>query len=341
MQVFMWKETGLLSARWILSSLLVLAIVKYFNCTEGFFALVTIAAIVRLTPSDTCIRSVMRLLGTMLGALLIYALLSIAGSNTVALIIGCLIISFIAGYIIFQSSVLSYVGVMIGVTMVNILALMQLVSSGSAAVDYRLLFVAIGIGAMCIVDALFCYFTRAPLFSREIARDLWKECCRLTQKQQEKAHIIAALQLCIAVAITLVPWLVFQYHGGFWAVVSCFFVVEESLSLTTSKGNRRFLAHLIAAMVGISIVAISIYWPVARIPLLILSIVMISCFMVHKKEIAIVGNTMGIAIIIMVVGGDNENVIYRFAYTVMGILVALIICAVFAKKWHFAESENA
>jgi len=341
MQVLQWKETGVLATRWILSSLLVLAIIQYFEFTEGFFALVTIAAIIRLTPSDTNIRSVMRLAGTILGAALTYALLSLAGGNFFILIPGSLAISFIAGYIIFQSSDLSYIGAMVGVTMANILALLLVTNSDSAATIYRLMFVLLGILSMLTIDVLVSFFTHQKIFSREIARKLWKEFRSLTVMKKEKAHMLATSQLCIAVAITMVPWLIFQYHGGFWAIVSCFFVVEESLSVTTLKSSRRFIAHLIAAGTGAIIVFLSIHWPMVRIPLLLLSIVMISVFMVAKKDISIIGNTMGIAVIIMVVGGDNQNVFYRLLYTVLGIIVAFIVCAIFSNKWRFVESEHA
>ena len=58
---------------------------------------------------------------------------------------------------------------------------------------------------------------------------------------------------------------------------------------------------------------------------------MIAIFMVNKEELALTGNTMGIALVIMVFGGGDDTVIYRFAYTTIGIIVGLAVCAVFSK----------
>lgn len=336
MRILIERATLILAARWIIGSLLAYATVRNFKFSEGFFALVTIAAIIRSSLSDTCVRSITRAFGTILGAILTYLMLVASQGNLVFIISGSVAISFLAGYIMLQNASLSYLGIMVGITMVNVLALSTMGDTDFVATVDRVAYVFLGIGCMLVVDLCFSAWTRQALFSKVMARDLWITCTQLI-KQDQKKHLLSALQLAIAIVITLLPWLIYQYHGGFWAAVSCFFIIEESLSGTKLKSEKRFYAHVAAAVMGGFIVLLSAYFFDARIILWLLSLFIISVFMIMKKQSESMGNTMGIALTIMVMGGGDDNVIYRFIYTLFGIIVGLIVCKIFSKRWAYVE----
>lgn len=344
MRILMNKEVLVLASRWLIATLLVYAVVQFFNINKGFFSLITIAAIIQLMPADTFIRSVMRLAATLVSAFLTYFLLNIAHHHLFILIPGCLIITFFAGYAIFQSEVTRYFHIMLGIIMVNVLYFSTLTTSHLSAVIEIIKLVSLGVACMLITEVCVCFFTRQALFSRTVIRDFIVMFTSFVDKEERRSRALVALQLCIAVALTLTPWLVFHYYDVFWMVISCFFVVEEYLSVVQLRSKYRFFAHLVSAIVGGIIVLLSVYWPEIRMPLFLLCIFMICVFMVTKKELALVGNTMGIALIIMVLGGDDRNVIYRFAYTTIGIIVGLAVCTVFAKtqlflKHHYVKNS--
>ena len=339
MRILINKEVLLLASRWGIATLLAYSIAQHFDVFKGFFALITIAAVIQLTPSDTCIRSIMRLAATFISAFLTYGLLSLAQGHFYILIPGCLIITFFAGYAIFQSEVTRYFHIMFGIIMVNVLFFSTLTESNLSAAIEIIKLVLLGIICMLVTDLCLSLLTRQTLFSRAIARDFVVMFTTLADKAKRRSRTIIAVQLCIAVAITLIPWMIFQYRSGFWVVISCFFVVEEFLPVVALKSKTRFLAHLAATIAGGIIVLLAMHWPEVRIPLFFLCIFMICIFMINKKEFALVGNTMGIALIIMVLGGDNANVMYRFVYTTIGIIVGLAVCAVFSKTQFFLKNH--
>ena len=331
MRILINKEAVILGSRWVVATVLAYSIIQYFNVFKGFFSLITVAAVIQLSPSDTCIRSIMRVSATIMSAFLTYCLLSVASGQLFILIPGCLLISFFAGYAIFQSEVTRYFHVMLGIIMICVILFSQLTSVNLTAALTVIKLVLIGSFCVLITDIVFYFFTKQKVFTKAIAKDFCIMFTTLADQEKRRSRMIIALQLCIAIAITLIPWLIFQYHDGFWVAISCFFVVEELFTTVVLKSRNRFFAHLISAIAGSLIILLTMKVPEIRIWLFLLCIFMIAIFMVNKEELALTGNTMGIALVIMVFGGGDDTVIYRFAYTTIGIIVGLAVCAVFSK----------
>jgi uncharacterized membrane protein YccC len=139
---------------------------------------------------------------------------------------------------------------------------------------------------------------------------------------------LTSLKVVFAMLLTLLPWLIFRYPGGFWAPISCFFILEESVEKTQQKSKYRFISHLLAALFGmVSVIALHEHTKLLFIPL---SIGFIACSYVLSlnRSYNTTGNTMGIALSIMLLAepsSSQEIIIARFLNVMLGIAVGLLI----------------
>lgn len=319
-----------LACRWTLSILIVYAVVEYWKLPEPFLAWVSIAAVMQLSSSVTCARGIMRIIGTLLGTLLTFLVLAMAHGHPVLIGLGGLIITCIAGNIMFKPGVVSYAGIMIGITMIIILAFSPLQNADPMIALPEVGMILIGTVCALFSEWVISFFTRESFFAQTNRQEIVNALLLLVKRDRNPHKLMMMAQLLLAVAITMTPWLFFQYHDGFWAITSCFFILEESFSGTTVKSRNRLIAHFISALVAAAIVLISFNTPIMRFPLYVCAIWGICIFMIKRKDIFFVGITLSIALTIMVMGDINEFIINRFVYTLLGIVVGLAVCGVFS-----------
>ncbi len=325
-------EFIVLAARWIISLIVIYWIGKKYDLQDIFFSYISVAAIIQLDMSASFTKSINRALGTLIGGVLTYTLLSFAAHSTYLVIISSVAVSFLAAYIIFQAPALRYTGIMIGITLVNILSLYDVTPSAAETTMYRCLFVFIGISALMITDIMF-----SILFDKKMVNaEDFKKMGVSSLKQLVTPHasrIFAASQMCLATSIALIPWLIFKYPDGYWVAVSCFFVMEDSCSVSKIKAKFRFLAHIGSSLMGWLIVFAGSYYPETRLPLVFLGVCIISGIMIKNREKTAIGNTMGIALMIMALGGGYETIVHRLGYTTIGIILGLFVSTVCSKRW--------
>lgn len=229
---------------------------------------------------------------------------------------------------------LYYAGIVCNITIIMIIA--TSIDTGNfyqIAVD-RTYEVCLGIIVAGIVStALNQLFVRVNNNSPHLLLNGVKQVGQSIKTLQMRASLlITAFKVVIATAVTFVPWLYFRYPGGFWATISCFFIIEESLRKSQQKGLLRFLAHLIAASFGfIATVIIGDHTWLLMIPLT-LGFVICGYILAQGKTYSGMGNTVGIALSIMLLAdpgtqGSIQIILARFINVVLGIGVGILICS--------------
>lgn len=326
------RNTILMMLSLVVSANIAFFLYHYFHWQEGFWSVVTVAAVITADLSNTIDKMMARLLGTIIGAAYAYFAVYFFLDAPVVLAILLAVGIFIASIIALQSNMLYYAGIVCNITIIMVIA--TSIDTGNfyqIAVD-RTFEVCMGIiiaGAVTTLLTKFFVVTKPPanlLIARvkEVGHSI-------KTLEMRTAILLTALKVVIATALTFVPWLYFRYPGGFWATISCFFIIEESLKKTHEKGLLRFLAHLIAASFGlISVILIGGHSWLLMIPLT-LGLVICGYILAQGKGLSGMGNTAGIALGIMLLAdpgtqGSLEIILARFINVVLGIGVGILIC---------------
>ncbi|MDA7742592.1 FUSC family protein, partial [Francisellaceae bacterium] len=151
----------------------------------------------------------------------------------------------------------------------------------------------------------------------------------LFNRARLKSSLPMALLLALIILVTYVPWLIWQSFGGFWAAVTCFFIIEERILGIIGKGKLRFGAHVLAATIGLVGVLLSLLYPPLQIVTLCFGYVLAGYIMVNAKSLSHSGNTFAIAITIMLLYGPEdtitiEAILSRFSYVLAGVIVGFL-----------------
>ena len=242
-----------------------------------------------------------------------------------------------SSYVALQDTAFAYADVVFGLTLTVVIASSLLAGQLYSVAVYRSLEVIVGILCIALVNLLLRYFfpkKEAPHENlREQLKCGWKE---LTRRKKNKSLFPIALRITIATALLFLPWLYFRYPGGFWGVISCFFIMEEDIKNVHQKGWWRFLSHVIAAAIGV-VIALSIgthLW-LLLIPIVVIYFVL-GYLMVVGKALSTSCNTLGIALAVMLLVDPGMHstldvITARFINVIAGIGVGIIISHYFSK----------
>lgn len=325
------KEALQTALKMSLAGLLAFSIYLTFRLPFGYWSIITIAAVVRPGLTNTLSKALLRIVGTILGAIFGLIILTYCANHEMLMILGYFLIICCSSYIGIQKNVFNYAGIIAGVTTTIVIASGLTTHDPQYAAMWRMLEVFIGIICLMFVDLVLSYLWRqseAPIAT--IRQEYLAARASFSAPQQTRVLFSTAIIVGLTMTAVFVPWLVWQYTNGFWAAISCLFIMEENLLRVQKKSWSRFSSHVIAAVIGSfsALVFTDNAWFLA-IPLTC-SFFAFGYFMSINKELSNMGNTMGIALAIMLLTdigrtASLEMIMFRFSYTVLGIIVGLTV----------------
>lgn len=320
--------------------LIAFTIYYFYPMNMGFWSLVTIAAITQAGFDNTLSKSLMRLLGTIAGAMLGYLLALLIHGHMILLMLVFFMGLFATSLVAMQRSNMTYAGVVAGITLVIVLSSSLLQGQLIENALFRSLEVTIGIVILLIINIVLVLIIRPE--SRKLnyfLSDLNNAIPNVTQFKINKNLIYAALKISLACTCTFGLWLWFQQPEGFWATITCLLIMEESASGTELKASLRIIAHVMAASIGVIwAVFLGDYTWTLIIPLL-----MGGYYCGHlislKNKYSPLGTTMGIALVIMLLADPGSLstlhvTFWRFTNVLFGVVVAVFITQ------HFLSSRT-
>ncbi|WP_131782481.1 FUSC family protein [Legionella gresilensis] len=306
----------------------------------SFWAVITVAAVTRPGLTHTALKSIARGIGTLIGASLTYISVLIAGKNILILLLCFFIIISLSSYLSLQQSFFSYCGIIIGITVIIILSTTTESQPIKTIIIHRVFDVFAGILAILLVNTLLrIFFKKKEPVKKNLTVEFVSNLELLINWSKNKYLTKTALAIGFTSSITFLPWLYFKYPGGYWITICCLFIMEENLINVKEKIWLRFLAHVLAAMIGaISALLIGKHLWLTLIPV---SLTFFFCgyLMVINTLYGKAANTLAIAVCIMLLTGSSDGISFeviamRFINTVIGLGIG------FFSTWFFI-SRNA
>lgn len=312
----------------MIAALIAFFLINYFRLPLGVWAVVTIAAVLQSGLTQTLSKSLMRIIGTLIGAVVGYAIASLAKGDVALMTILLSIAIWYSSYLALQPTIYRYAGIVSGMTVAIIL--FYSISNQNfyvIAVD-RSLEVLLGIFVITCVNLFEFYMVK--IFSHEIITN------KTLSWQGPKLHLkpryaILATKVTLACLFTFLIWYFFKLPMGYWATITCLLIMEENSTGTVKNGFFRFASHLIVALFAFLCVLILFYFSYDwRIIPLALTFFMCGFLIGTENQYASMGNTMGIAISLMLLSdpGSHETIkiiFERFYNVIIGIAVAFIM----------------
>lgn len=309
--------------------LIAFVIYYFFPSNTDYWSLVTIMAIVQADFDNTLNKAIMRLLGTLIGAIIGFGLALLINQNEILILILFFISIFFTSLIALQRTNYTYAGVVAGITLVIVLSASLLSGQLVEMALERTVQVIIGIFILLAINIIILVFFETKVFSIQYFIGELRHLIPSHQFILDRNIIKAALKITIACTFTFLTWLLVNQPEGFWATVSCLLIMEESIKATKVKASFRIIAHLLAASVGV-LWAISLgnyLWS------LIIPIIMGGYFCGYlislKNKYSPLGTTMGIALMIMLLMSPGsvstlDVTFARFLNVMFGVIVAIL-----------------
>ncbi|STX52116.1 Predicted membrane protein [Legionella busanensis] len=306
----------------------------------GFWAVITVAAVTRPGLTHTSLKSIARGVGTLIGAILAYLSVLIAGNNILILILCFFIIISLSSYLSLQRTFISYFGIIVGITVIIILSINNKSEPIITIITHRVLDVFAGILAILLVNALLrLFFQKKEPIKKNLTVEFVSNLELLFNWSKNKYLTKTALAIGLTSSLTFLPWLYFKYPGGYWVTICCLFIMEENLINVKEKIWLRFIAHVLAAMIGtISALLIGKHLWLTLIPV---SITFFFCgyLMVINTVYGKAANTLAIAVCIMLLTDPLEGISFkiiamRFINTVIGLGIG------FVSTWFFISRNT-
>lgn len=294
-----------------------------FQWKEGAWSVITVASITRADLSKTLLIMILRLLGTIVGAAMALLTLFFLSEK---------IYTFLLFSMLFTSLLLSlvltryrYMMIITGLTYILILSSELTVEFYATAFNrtYEVIF-------GCLVCAIFSLLFRIAF---PILRGSTEPIT--LSFEFKKQYVLEALLMSIACCITFMTWRYYQYPFGYWATISCLFVLEENIGVTTQKSIKRFFAHffvmIVASLISIVIPSHSI-WILLPLSIGFFGLGYLSAL--SKKYYASMANTMAIALSVMLLidypGLSRDDIIlFRFFNVLYGIGIAFLVMSLY------------
>ncbi len=329
-----------------LAATIAFVLYNLFHFEYGYWSVVTIAAITQAGVSKTLTKSLMRCLGTIVGAIIGYLFAILAQGNTEIVLILFFIFIVFSSYITILPGPVSYAGVITGLTMVIVLSSSLLTGELIGMAVYRSAEVLLGILIMAIINLIIWFWISQ---NRDTLQSFYHVSINLPNHLRKinfsRSQTIAAIKIALACLFTFAIWVYFRQPGGFWATISCLLIMEENIHQTHIKSFMRFWAHVAAALFGgICALLLGHYVWLLLIPLVI-SYLFCGYLIGKQNQYSSLGNTMGIAITIMLLtspGTDStlQIISARFLNVTFGIIVAIVITRYFPISQHNQKAKE-
>lgn len=317
-----------------LSGLICLLLLQYYHLHEGFWAVVTVSSITRPNLSATVIKSALRLVGTLVGAIVGFILAKHIGYSPFELFFTILIFSFTTTYIGLQTRPYNYLSVVAGFSAVIVIASFVLGDIQAVAID-RTLEVCIGIIVVALVGWSISNFltSKSPLIDHEANKKIIQSFKNISWS---KPDLINAAIISFAASLTFLSWIIFRYPEGVWVTITLFVVMEDTTKGTKEKALARFLGQCFAAVLG---GAVAILFPT---DMMVIGLVLVCGFFLcgfligYETKFSATGNHAGSALAIMLLAGLPDTalhvVIGRFLNVMVGLVIAMIVSYLLLKE---------
>ncbi|OGT32882.1 MAG: hypothetical protein A3C44_04920 [Gammaproteobacteria bacterium RIFCSPHIGHO2_02_FULL_39_13] len=316
------------ATKMMLAGLIVFLLINYFQLPLGVWAVVTIAAVTQTGLTQTLSKSLMRTIGTIIGAVMGYTIAMLANGDVTIMMISLLIVIWFSSYIALQPTIYSYAGIVTGMTIAIVLFFSITHQDFYAVAVDRSFEVLLGVLVIAVLN-LFLFYIVKKYYPKGMTKKIisWKR-PQFTIKLQ---HAVPATKVALACLLTFVIWYFFKLPAGYWATITCLLIMEESHSVTFKKGFFRFVSHLIVALIGflcvLALLHFSYEW---RLLPLLLTFFLCGFLIGTENQYASMGNTMGIAMAIMLLSdpGSHETIkiiFERFYNVTIGIAVAFVM----------------
>lgn len=312
---YVW-QSGL---RFAFAALLAFAFYHFFDLQFGYWAVVTVAAVMQKDIPATLKKSHLRLLGTLIGALIAYVMVSGLARWPQLLLVAVFLGLFVSSLLVFAKAEWMYGGIVCGITFIFTLCAYHL--------DHRQLYPVIVYRTIDVCMGLLVAWGSFHLvFPKHLPKPTCKQAPSAVQWRLKAAFIMTC-----AATLSLWPWFHWHYSGGFWAPIACLFIVEESFDKTTEKAIARFFAHVVVICVAgvLAFCVTNVYGLAAA-----LAIGMFVFGMIQAKPIwgfeGGIANTMAIAFSVVLLltptpVGVYSEMLARLLNTSFGILVGLMV----------------
>ncbi len=311
----------------------IIAFITYhsLNLPEGYWAVVTIAAVTQVGFVNTLTKGFMRLLGTIIGAGIGYGFALLAQGNITIVLLLFFVFITLSSLIAIQPTLFSYSGVVTGLTIVIVLSSSLISGQLFTVAVYRSFEVIFGIIVLVLLNfGIALFFRKADAIWEDFASSLKKLPSELKKIRCNAPYFKSSLKIALACLATFALWVFVRQPEGFWATVSCLLIMEESISTTAVKASLRFSAHVIAALIGgICTLIIGPHFAWRLLPLAI-SFFGFGYLIGTKNKYASLGNTAGIALAVMLLFSPDVTttfhvVIARFLNVLLGICIAIFV----------------
>lgn len=332
------KDAIICGIRFATAGLIAFLFYQYFDLQFGYWAVVSVAAVMQPYLKMTNKKALLRLLGTLIGVVIGYLSALIIIHFPSLLISVFFVAMFLSACLIFFNRKYSYMGVVCGITAIIIITTYNQYPS-------LLYNVAIDRTIDVIVGILISWFCSAWIFPEPI--EAYSE-QRITLLHNNHLSAVFKLSLVMALSTTiaLMPWFDWHYFGGFWAPISCLFIVEENVDKTQEKSGKRFLAHVIVVLIAVSFsFLMRSPWEVGLA--LVSGLFLFGYWMLKppgKFDISM-ANTMAIAysIVLLISPGETNTIISafsRFLNTIIGIGVGLLVVKIMQRSAMSAQIKS-
>lgn len=305
----------------------------YLQLPSAYWAIISIAAITQFGLSQTLTKSVMRTVGTLLGATLGFVIAYIAQGHVFLILTLFLLLILGSSLIAIQETIFSYGAIVTGLTMVIVISSTQFDKTGalfSVAVT-RSVEVMLGIAALLVCNLLLSLCYRVFLVS-------WRDFIATIIKIPQEFRALTfnfqlyrvALKIALTCLVTFGIWLYFRQPEGFWATVTCLLIMEESVVNTKIKSTLRFVANTGAAFFSAVVALLVGDHLILRLLALCFGFFVCGYIIGTQKKYASLGNTMGVAIAIMLLFDPGTSssfhiILDRFLNVTLGIAAGVLI----------------
>lgn len=331
------------ASKMALAACLAFVLSLYFKLPMSVWSLVTIAAVTQVGLTQTLTKSLMRAIGTILGALIGYGIVKMGSAHAAVILFLVSLMIFITSALSLQKTIYSYAGIVMGMT----IAIIVFFSFGQQNIDgiafYRTIEVLLGVCILGVVNfGIYAYVKKCHPHRLSRKTISWK----LPQLSQAKNYLLPSLRVTLACLVTFLIWRVFKQPQGYWSTLTCLLIMEEDHAATIKKGLFRFFAHLIAAAFGaLAVVALlhtSYAWKL--LPLLV-SFFFCGYLLGAENKYSSMGNTIAIAVSIMLLSSTLETeslqiVLARFYNVVIGIAAAYFFLLIKTRHTHLKQSSH-
>ncbi|WP_165481086.1 FUSC family protein [Legionella impletisoli] len=313
------KKEGLYSGMIMsLSAVIAFSLYRYFQWSEGYWAVISIAAVTQAKVNNTNFKILLRLLGTVIGATSAYYFVRLLPESFLTPVF--FICIFLAILLTLAATHYRYLMIITGLTFTLVVAA-GLTHNVEQMALWRTYEVIVG----CFICSLLSLL--AGHYMPEIKGEPIKRQFEFVFK---KSMLLEAFMMSLACGLTFLTWRWFNYPLGFWATISCLFVLEENIGKTVQNAWKRILAHLLVALfAGLVALFITSNNPWILVPLAIGLFACGYCLALQPR-LANMANTMGIAlsvVLLLDVPGLSQEVIVfaRFFNVIYGVSIAFLI----------------